>query len=213
MEDDQATNAQTEDLYRIGTVAQLTGISVERLRAWERRYGIAPAHRAGKTRFYSAPQLARLTRIKRLIDAGHPISSLAELSDEQLDERLAAQHAVTSQPTKTGLIGPNLLVLEQAQQEDIRIQVMARWANLEAFAEDQLGVDELDAIVVQLPVLALEPLQIIDDLYPDARVVVLYQFATKNNLDAVAETGIPVLQWPAPLAGDRKRGRQRPSTA
>ncbi|MEM6709905.1 MAG: MerR family transcriptional regulator [Pseudomonadota bacterium] len=30
------------ELYRIGAVAQLTGIAVERLRAWERRYGLAP---------------------------------------------------------------------------------------------------------------------------------------------------------------------------
>ena len=36
-----------DDLYRIGTVASLTGIAVERLRAWERRYDFTPAHRDG----------------------------------------------------------------------------------------------------------------------------------------------------------------------
>ena len=197
MDDDQATDALTEDLYRIGTVAQLTNISVERLRAWERRYGLAPAHRAGKTRFYSASQLARLTRIKRLIDAGHPISSLVELTDEQLDEREATQRTVSAQPPETGLIGPNLLVLEQAQTEDLRLAVNARWANLEAFVRDRSGVDQLDAVVAQLPVLSLDPLETIEDLCPDAHVVVLYQFATANNLDAVAARGIPALKWPA----------------
>jgi hypothetical protein len=59
-----------DDLYRIGTVAGLTGVSVERLRAWDRRYGLAPAHRAGKTRFYNRAQLERLKRIKQLIDEG-----------------------------------------------------------------------------------------------------------------------------------------------
>lgn len=186
------------DLYRIGTVAQLTQISVERLRAWERRYGLAPAHRSGKTRFYSATQLTRLMKIKRLIDAGHPISSLVELSDEQLDERTATQHAVSSQPARTGLIGPNLLVLEQQQDEDVRIQITARWANMDAFTRDQLGVDELDAVVVQLPVLGLEPIEVIEDLYPDAHIVALYQFATANNVSAVEERGIPTLKWPAP---------------
>jgi DNA-binding transcriptional MerR regulator len=197
MDDDQATDALAEDLYRIGTVAQLTNISVERLRAWERRYGLAPAHRAGKTRFYSASQLARLTRIKRLIDAGHPISSLAELTDEQLDEREATQRTVSAQPPETGLIGPNLLVLEQAQTEDLRLAVNARWANLEAFVRDRSGVDQLDAVVAQLPVLSLDPLETIEDLCPVAHVVVLYQFATANNLDAVAARGIPALKWPA----------------
>jgi len=66
--DDPAARSE-EDLYRIGTVAQLTQISVERLRAWERRYGLVPAHRAGKTRFYSASQLSRLAKIKRLSTA------------------------------------------------------------------------------------------------------------------------------------------------
>ncbi len=80
-----------DDLYRIGTVAGLTEISVERLRAWERRYGLQPAHRSGKTRFYNLEQVGRLKKIKRLIDNGHPISSLVSLTDEQLNERLVVQ--------------------------------------------------------------------------------------------------------------------------
>ena len=189
---------QEGDLYRIGTVAQLTGIAVERLRAWERRYGLVPAHRAGKTRFYSAAQLDRLKKIKRLIDAGQPISSLVELTDEQLDERQVAPSTVTGQPARTGLIGPNLLVLEQSQGDDLRIQIAARWANLDAFERDQLGVDRLDAVVVQLPVVAPEAIDVIEDYFPDAQIVVLYQFGTANNLSAVEGRGIPTLKWPAP---------------
>ena len=188
----------TDELYRIGTVAQLTQISVERLRAWERRYGLAPAHRAGKTRFYSADQVTRLTKIKRLIDAGQPISSLVELTDEQLDERQVSHQAVTAQPASTGLIGPNLLVLEQQQGEDLRIRISARWANMEAFERDRRGVDKLDAVVVQLPVLNQEPLATITELYPAAQIVALYQFATANHISAVEELGIPTLKWPAP---------------
>jgi len=191
----------TEDLYRIGTVAQITGISVERLRAWERRYGLAPAHRAGKTRFYSASQLARLGKIKRLIDAGQPISSLVELTDEQLDERQMALPSATgmsTQPAKTGLIGTNLLVLEQQQSEDLRIQIAGRWANLAAFERDQLGVDNLDAVVVQMPVAKVEDLDVIVDYYPNAQIVALYQFGTPNNVAAIEERGVPALNWPIP---------------
>ncbi|MEM8766341.1 MAG: MerR family transcriptional regulator [Pseudomonadota bacterium] len=201
----QDADATAEDLYRIGTVAQLTDISVERLRAWERRYGLAPAHRAGKTRFYSASQLERLHKIKRLIDAGQPISSLAELSDEQLDERqsavtIAASTApmVGGQPARTGLIGPNLLVLEQQQEADLRIQIVGRWANLEAFERDQLGVDALDAIVVQLPVLDLAPMAVLADYFPRAERIALYQFATANNLESFAGLGLTALKCPTP---------------
>ena len=34
-----------DDFYRIGSVAALTGIAVERLRAWERRHDFSPAHK------------------------------------------------------------------------------------------------------------------------------------------------------------------------
>lgn len=192
-----------EDLYRIGTVAQLTDISVERLRAWERRYGLAPAHRAGKTRFYSASQLARLTKIKRLIDAGHPISSLAELTDEQLDERQSAlpdagSAGVATQPARTGLIGTNLLVLEQQQGEDLRIQIAGRWANLAAFERDQLGVDTLDAVVVQMPVASEDDLDVIVDYFPNAQIVALYQFGTAKHVTAIENRGVPALKWPTP---------------
>lgn len=188
-----------EDLYRIGTVAQITDISVERLRAWERRYGLVPAHRAGKTRFYSASQLTRLVKIKRLIDAGQPISSLVELTDAQLDERqmaLPAAPGISVQPAKTGLIGTNLLVLEQQQGEDLRIQIAGRWANLAAFERDQLGVDNLDAVVVQMPVAKVEDLDVIADYYPNAQIVALYQFGTPNNVSAIEERGVPALNWP-----------------
>ncbi len=204
---DHDADTTAEDLYRIGTVAQLTDISVERLRAWERRYGLAPVHRAGKTRFYSASQLERLHKIKRLIDAGQPISSLVELSDEQLDERQRAVPAkaagaptVGGQPARTGLIGPNLLVLEQQQEADLRIQIVGRWANMEAFERDQLGVDVLDAIVVQLPVLDPAPMALLADYFPSAERVALYQFATANNLEAFADLGLTALTWPTPWA-------------
>ncbi len=201
---DHQDSDSTEDLYRIGTVAQITDISVERLRAWERRYGLAPAHRAGKTRFYSASQLARLSKIKRLIDAGQPISSLAELTDEQLDERQLAlpdpigASGISTQPAKTGLIGTNLLVLEQQQGEDLRIQIAGRWANLAAFERDQLGVDDLDAVVVQMPVAKVKDLEVIADYYPNAQIVALYQFGTPNNVAAIEERGVPALNWPTP---------------
>jgi MerR family transcriptional regulator, light-induced transcriptional regulator len=185
-----------DDLYRIGTIANLTGIAVERLRAWERRYGLEPAFKSGKTRFYSRDQLDRLQLIKRLIDQGHPISTLVELGDEQLRERLSTHQQTRQRPASTGLIGPNLLVLEQQQTQSVRLDVRARWANLDAFLEDQTGTEPLEAIVVQLPVLWTATIEKIGRFQPHARIVALYQFATPKHLVAVQELGIPTLQWP-----------------
>lgn len=187
-----------DDLYRIGTVAQLTDISVERLRAWERRYGLAPAYRAGKTRFYTKEQVEHLGKIKRLIDLGQPIGSLAELSSAQIDERLGARQTPEAEPVRTGLVGPNLLVLEQQQTSSGKLEICARWANMDAFARDRQASAVLDAIVVQLPVLNPEQIARVEAECPDAHVVALYQFATTGQIAEVEERGIPTLKWPAP---------------
>lgn len=183
-----------EDLYRIGTVASLTGVAVERLRAWDRRYGLAPAHRSGRTRFYDRAQLQRLKRIKQLIDQGQPISSLVDLSDEQLAGRLTASHEITTYAPRLGLIGPNLLVLEH--EADTAAEVTARWANMNAFAGSPTASGGLDAIAVQLPVLSIQHIETIEESYPEARVVALYQFATEKHLNRVRDHGVTALPWP-----------------
>ena len=110
-----STHLSETELYRIGTVAKLTGISVECLRAWERRHGLAPAEREGRTRYYSRTQLKRLEKIKALTEDGHPISSLVELSEEQLDARIGITRPRVSphRLPQIGLVGPNLMILEQ----------------------------------------------------------------------------------------------------
>ena len=193
---DTDSPAATNDLYRIGTIANLTGISVERLRAWERRYGVAPVYRSGKTRFYSQEQLEWLQKVKRLIDQGHPISTLVGLDTDGLEARLAAQREVALRPATVGLIGPNLLVLEQQSEATPRLDVQARWANVDAFGNDQTGVGKLDVIVVQLPVLLTQPISSIAELHPESRIVSIYQFATPAQISAVQELGVPTLEWP-----------------
>ena len=47
-------NPLADDFYRIGSVAALTGIAVERLRAWERRHDFSPAHSMAE-RAFTAP--------------------------------------------------------------------------------------------------------------------------------------------------------------
>jgi DNA-binding transcriptional MerR regulator len=198
-----------DDLYRIGTVASLTGISVERLRAWERRYQMSPAHKSGKTRYYSKPQLERLRLIKHLIDQGHPISSLAQLSYEQLAERIETEREQTKLPRLTithtpriGLVGPNLLLLEQQVTKNAgadstsQVEVVSRWANMQAFETEQNDTDDPQVIVVQLPVLSIQPLDLIREFFPETKVIALYQFATSAIISETQRMQIPTLKWP-----------------
>jgi len=72
-------------MYSIKAVAQATGLTVETLRAWERRYGIvAPNRDASGRRVYRPEDVLRLRRLREATERGHPIGRLADLSDEGL---------------------------------------------------------------------------------------------------------------------------------
>jgi DNA-binding transcriptional MerR regulator len=188
--------SDAEDLYRIGTVAKLTGIAVERLRAWERRYDLEPARRAGKIRYYDGGQLKRLQLIKQLLDQGHPISSLIHLHSEQLKQRLGHLRKVTTEPARVGLAGPNLLTLETREDAERRIDVHARWPNIEALLSDS-EIEPLDVLVVQMPVLLRDRVADLERHAGSSRVVVVYQFSTDKHLEAVRAQGTECLHWPA----------------
>jgi MerR family transcriptional regulator, light-induced transcriptional regulator len=66
--------------YRIKSVAALTGLTTSTLRAWERRYGlISPDRTHGGYRVYTDDDVARLTRIKSLLDNGFKVSEAIAL--------------------------------------------------------------------------------------------------------------------------------------
>ena len=72
--------------YPIGAVAKATGLSVDTLRAWERRYNaVMPAH-SERGRVYGDAEIRRLMLLKRAVDGGHPIGQVAGLRDAELEE-------------------------------------------------------------------------------------------------------------------------------
>ena len=199
------------ELYKIGTVAKLTGIAVERLRAWERRYGLTPASREGKTRYFSGAQVERLTRIKRLIDQGHPVSTLINLDDTALNERLQqitidarASHSSASaagehpqDSTRIGLIGTQLLMLEQTLTQPPRVDVVSRWVNL-SVALPELSKADLppEVAVVLLGSVTPESLDDLCDLPAKTKPLVVYHYATEEGLASADERDWQLLRWP-----------------
>jgi DNA-binding transcriptional MerR regulator len=188
------------ELYRIGTVAKLTGISVECLRAWERRHGLAPAEREGRTRYYSRSQLKRLEKIKALTEDGHPISSLIELSEEQLDARIGITRPRVSphRLPQIGLIGPNLMILEQEAGDSDLAEVNQRWVSIDDFVGSRAAERaQLDVVAVQIPSLNADNLQRVRRAAPDCRLLAIYQFASREALSqAVEQHGATTLAWP-----------------
>jgi len=88
-------------MYSIKAVAQATGLSVETLRAWERRYRVVvPTRDASGRRVYDAEDVLRLRRLREATEHGHPIRRLATLSDAKLADILngAAGHRPSATP-------------------------------------------------------------------------------------------------------------------
>jgi DNA-binding transcriptional MerR regulator/methylmalonyl-CoA mutase cobalamin-binding subunit len=76
--------------FSIKAVAQATGLSVETLRAWERRYEVVRPNRDGSgRRTYSASDVARLRLLRSATELGHTISRLANLGEEELAKLVA----------------------------------------------------------------------------------------------------------------------------
>jgi MerR family transcriptional regulator, light-induced transcriptional regulator len=76
-------------MYTIKQAASRAGVSVELMRAWERRYGVVtPARTAAGYRLYDDAAIARLRAMRGLVDDGWSPSSaatrLASLPDEEL---------------------------------------------------------------------------------------------------------------------------------
>lgn len=101
-------------MYSIKAVSQATGLTVETLRAWERRYGIVVPERddTGR-RVYASKDVLRLRRLREATDRGHPIGRLAQLTDEGLADLLSES------PDRGANAASNAFVeriLESAQQ-------------------------------------------------------------------------------------------------
>ncbi len=74
-----------EKRHPIQVVARRTGLSLDLLRAWEKRYGVVePERTEGGRRLYSDEDVERLRLLKRASDAGRRISRISKLNIDEL---------------------------------------------------------------------------------------------------------------------------------
>jgi methanogenic corrinoid protein MtbC1 len=76
-------------MYSIKAVSQATGLTVETLRAWERRYRVVVPQRddLGR-RVYRPEDVLRLRRLREATERGHPIGRLVQMDEPGLIELL-----------------------------------------------------------------------------------------------------------------------------
>jgi methanogenic corrinoid protein MtbC1 len=74
--------------YPIAVAARLTGLTLDTIRAWERRYGAVEPERGVRGRLYSDAQVQRLRLLAALVERGHAISAVAALPTPRLETLL-----------------------------------------------------------------------------------------------------------------------------
>jgi MerR family transcriptional regulator, light-induced transcriptional regulator len=81
-----SAGTSTSGHLRIGELSRRTGVSVELLRAWERRYGLlAPSRTTGGFRLYGDDDERRVRRMLRYLDAGVSAGEAAGLALDESD--------------------------------------------------------------------------------------------------------------------------------
>jgi DNA-binding transcriptional MerR regulator/methylmalonyl-CoA mutase cobalamin-binding subunit len=180
-------------MYTIKRAAELTGISLSTLRAWERRYGVvSPARSDGRYRLYSPADLRALAIMASLVNDGWSAKEAAA-------ETLSRTSDVVQPPSvggseEPGEVTPTSELLEAARELDT-----AKVADVldEAFARGgfERVVDEW----------LLPALGGLGDAWADGRVSVagehLVSYAIQRRLAAIYEAAGGRMHGPAVVLG------------
>ncbi len=191
--------------YRIGAVARLTGVPPVTLRAWERRYGAVRTEReGGKARMYSREDVERLTLIKRLVDLGNAVSTVATLSLPELQKRLrrdTAQAAATGEPgiPRAAVMGVALPArLRDGGDAAAGIELVVA-ADRPADFSAAVRRARPDVVILEYPTLHEDTVAEIEALLAASaarRGVVIYGFARRSAVTALESLPLALLRAP-----------------
>jgi DNA-binding transcriptional MerR regulator len=131
-----------ERTYRIQVAAELSGVRVELIRAWERRYGVlTPRRTPSGYRVYTERDVALLRRLKQLTEEGVSISEAAAMLPRLLEELDTAPRAPATEPDATSVgawlsaILAAAQALNQTRVAQLLDEVLAALSPLKAFDE------------------------------------------------------------------------------
>nr|WP_315256744.1 MerR family transcriptional regulator [uncultured Duganella sp.] len=186
--------------YRSGVAARLAGLPVETLRVWERRYGVSDVHRSPQgQRLYSAEQVHRLGLLKRVVDQGHAIGTVARLAVEELAALAGVPIASSMQSLKLAVVGAALAQRLGATRTAPLLQIAAVAPQLQGAAETLSGV-HADVLLIEVPEMTADAMPLIQALrraVPARAAVVLYRFCDSATVRRLREHGCLVARSPS----------------
>lgn len=199
----------TQQRYKIGAVSKLTGIPSVTLRMWERRHGVVePDRTPAGGRLYSDAHVRRLRLIKRAVDFGYAISTLADLDETALQARLADATPSTdgspSGPIGVYVIG-NQELRDNAQPElDNAFVILERFEAMADVASNaSADWPSADVLLVREATITPETIRQIgqarDALGVD-KLLVIYDFGASSHVALVRKMGGLAVKAPAGAA-------------
>lgn len=118
----------------IGRASTLSGVPVETIRIWERRYQlVAPQRTTGGHRLYSADDVELLKALKALVAQGHRIGTLADRTPRELLElarrlspEAAADRAAPSRSAELSVLAEEILEAAAAYDTERAEELLQR---------------------------------------------------------------------------------------
>lgn len=192
-------------LYSIGAVAKLTGLSVHNLRVWEKRHQAVTTERTDSgRRLYSETALQRLQLLKRCVDQGLAISTLAHLSERELEESLAT---FAGSPSRTAarpllqvcVVGNEMAqAVEQVLQGGFGLDQVTCYAHAQALQAADVRVTP-DLLVIDQPSLSATDAKPLGNLFKriNARAnVLVYRYSRQQDVAYLRSLGVQTLKAP-----------------
>lgn len=202
MTTNQDAAATPERPLSIAAAANLIGVTTHTLRKWESRHGIVIPQRTDTgRRFYAAEQVRSLQLVKQLLDQGHALSHLADLSGEELG-LLLAKHDLPTPERSLGsvdLIGPNIARQLQGWGS---VKTLTRSVDEQHWLSSQPQPALSDALIFEtntLPEATIEALVKLRQKHYE-RVIVIARMTSRRTRRHLRQQGITAIDTLVPVS-------------
>lgn len=209
---------EENEFFEISAVSRLTGISPHVLRVWERRYAVVEPRRSEtKRRMYSATDIQRLALLKTLVDNGHAIGTVANLSTRQLQDRIAAvlgedcsdddQSNEADDGERVATVGTKVrrAVREMVESSE-SAKLVGEFDNLSDLTKG-LRSGAADIVIYEKDTIFGDDVEEVRDVFGQLeldRVVYVYHFASEEILKGLKSEGSRTLRAPVDATAIRQ---------
>lgn len=186
--------------YTIGVVAKRINMNPETLRVWERRYQmVVPQRNLTGRRLYSEDDILKLSLVKKLTEAGYPVSGLADLTIDALRLRLSVSAPATKAVTQLApqicrviFSGESIgLRMKREKQLSVDINIVACIREDEDLAA-VAKVYPAEVLVTELTTINHETLTTVRRQLAQSRchgAVVVFSFGTRSVIGQLEQAG------------------------